>query len=500
MENNSVTLHIRNIVMSEVRTRFAPSPTGFMHVGNLRTALYAWLLARSEKGKFILRIEDTDQARYVENAVDVIYATLKKAGLEHDEGPDKDGDYGPYIQSERQATGLYKKYALMLVEKGAAYYCFCDKEEAVSEEGAEESFSAGYNGHCRNLSADEVARNLAEGKPYVIRQKIDREGSTTYQDAVFGEITIKNEVLDDQILLKRDGYPTYNFANVVDDHLMGITHVVRGAEYLPSTPKYNMLYQAFGWEIPCYVHLPLIMGKDAEGNVAKLSKRHGSVSFENLCAEGYLPQAIINYIALLGWNPKNDREIFTLSELVEAFNVAGLNKSSAIFDYEKLAWLNGEYIRSMSTADLAAAIAPYSGLQGTRFEPAMETLATLLQPRLNKLAEAGEKLAFLVACPEYGQDLFFNKKNKVNAENSKEILQKMLPLFTDLADWDAESINAVIMDYAAANSLKYLTAMLPLLFAVSGLKATPGGASDLMALLGREESIARIEKALAVLA
>ena len=483
-----------------VRTRFAPSPTGMMHVGNLRTALYAYLLARSQQGNFILRIEDTDRERLVEQATEVIYKTLAAAGLEHDEGPDIGGSCGPYVQSERQASGLYKQYALMLVEKGAAYYCFCDKEDPENTEENEEGFSSGYNGHCRNLSAGEVAENLAAGKPYVIRQKINREGVSIYHDAVFGEIQIKNEVLDDQILLKRDGYPTYNFANVVDDHLMGITHVVRGAEYLSSTPKYNMLYQAFGWDIPCYVHLPLIMGKDAEGNVAKLSKRHGSVSFENLCAEGYLPQAIINYIALLGWNPKNDREIFSLEELVQTFNVSGLNKASAIFDYEKLAWLNGEYIRRMSTAELAKAVAPYSGLQGTRFEPVMETLASLLQPRLNKLSEAGEKLAFLLTCPEYGPDLFFNKKNKVNAENSREILRNMLPLFMDLTDWNAEKINEIIMNYAAENSLKYLTAMLPLLFAVSGLKATPGGASDLMALLGKEESIARLEKALTVLA
>jgi len=483
-----------------VRTRFAPSPTGMMHVGNLRTALYAYLLAKAKGGDFILRIEDTDRARMVSNAVEIIYKTLKAAGLEHDEGPDKDGGYGPYVQSERQATGLYMKYALELVRKGAAYYCFCDKEEPAEEPAEEQSFSTGYNGHCRNLSQEEVEKNLAAGKPFVIRQKIDKDGTTTYHDAVFGEITIKNEVLDDQILLKRDGYPTYNFANVVDDHLMGITHVVRGAEYLSSTPKYNMLYEAFGWDIPEYVHLPLIMGKDAEGNVAKLSKRHGSVSFENLCEEGYLPEAIINYIALLGWNPKNDREIFTLSELCECFSVSGLNKSAAIFDYEKLAWVNGEYIRKMEPARLAQLIAPYSGMVGTRFEPYMERFAALLQPRLNKLSEVKEKLAFFLNCPEYGADLFFNKKNKVNAESAKAVLEDMIPRFESLTNWSADAVNELISAYAAEKGCKYLTAMLPLLFAVSGLKATPGGASDLMYLLGREESLNRLKAGLEKLA
>ena len=486
---------------ASVRTRFAPSPTGMMHVGNLRTALYAYLLAKSKGGSFILRIEDTDRTRMVDQAVEVIYKTLDAAGLKHDEGPDVGGPCGPYVQSERQAAGIYMKYAKMLVEKGAAYYCFCDKADPLEEshEPEEASFSAGYNGHCRNLPQEEVSANLAAGKPFVIRQKINREGSTTYQDAVFGEITIKNDVLDDQILIKRDGFPTYNFANVVDDHLMGITHVVRGAEYLSSTPKYNMLYEAFGWTIPVYVHLPLIMGRDAEGNVAKLSKRHGSVSFENLCAEGYLPEAIVNYIALLGWNPKNEREIFSLPELVEAFNISGLNKASAIFDYEKLAWLNGEYIRKMTPAQLGVLIAPYTHLQGTRFEPVMEQLAALLQPRLSKLSEAGEKLAFLLQCPDYGPDLFFNKKNKVNAESSREILSIMIPRLSELKVWNAETINDAITACASERSCKYLSVMLPLLFAVSGLKATPGGASDLMALLGREESLARLETALAKL-
>ena len=328
-----------------VRTRFAPSPTGFMHVGNLRTALYAYLLAKSQGGRFILRIEDTDQARFVEGAVDVIYQTLARAGLRHDEGPDVGGDYGPYVQSERK--GMYSEYAHQLVASGHAYYCFCDKntDEPAAEDAAP---STGYDGRCSRLSEEEIRRHLEAGAPYVIRQKIDREGVSTYTDLVFGEITIENKVLDDQILLKRDGMPTYNFANVIDDHLMGITHVVRGAEYIPSTPKYNLLYRAFGWEVPQYVHLPLIMGRGEDGQVSKLSKRHGSVSFENLCAEGYLPEAIVNYIALLGWSPKNDREIFSLEELTGIFSVSGLNKAPAVFDYDKLLWMNAEYLKAMT--------------------------------------------------------------------------------------------------------------------------------------------------------
>ena len=355
--------------MSEVRTRFAPSPTGFMHVGNLRTALYAWLLARSRQGKFILRIEDTDQARYVENAVEVIYATLKSAGLEHDEGPDKDGGVGPYIQSE--CKGLYRQYAEQLVASGAAYYCFCDKCEDENEDGIHEASALCP---CAAMSAEEASAKVNAGCPHVIRQRIDRSGVSTFTDTVFGEITIENKVLDDQILLKRDNMPTYNFANVIDDHLMGITHVVRGSEYLSSTPKYNLLYKAFNWEIPEYVHLPLIMGRDAEGNVSKLSKRHGSVSFENLVSEGYLPEAIVNYIALLGWSPKSDREIFSLIELAESFSVAGLNKSPAVFDYDKLRWMNSEYIKALTPEEFAAKALPFttvasSALAGVCPEP-----------------------------------------------------------------------------------------------------------------------------------
>ena len=341
--------------MAEVRTRFAPSPTGFMHVGNLRTALYEYLVAKSQGGKFVLRIEDTDRERLVEGAQDVIYKTLEQVGLQHDEGPDVGGAYGPYIQSQRK--DLYKPYAQQLVKEGKAYYCFCTKERLESlhnEEGI-----GGYDRHCRDLPQEEVQRLLDAGTPYVIRQKVPLTGSTTFEDAVFGSITIENKEIEDQVLLKADGYPTYNFANVIDDHLMHITHVVRGSEYLTSTPKYNLLYEAFGWEIPTYVHLPLIMGKNEDGSVSKLSKRHGSTSFEGLVAEGYLPQVITNYIALLGWAPKDNQEIFSLAELEQAFSIDGISKSPAVFDYDKLNWFNAEYIKAMGEEEFTAHAMPY---------------------------------------------------------------------------------------------------------------------------------------------
>ena len=329
----------------EVRTRYAPSPTGFMHVGNLRTALYEYLIAKSQGGKFILRIEDTDQERLVDGAVEVIYRTLDMVGLKHDEGPDVGGEYGPYVQSQRK--DMYKPYAEQLVKEGKAYYCFCTKErlDALHQE---QGVGGGYDRHCRDLPQEEVDRLLAQGVPYVIRQKMPLEGSTTFQDAVYGEITVENKELEDQILLKADGYPTYNFANVIDDHSMHITHVVRGCEYLSSAPKYNLLYEAFGWEVPTYVHLPLIMGKNEDGCVSKLSKRHGATSFEDLMADGYLPEAVTNYIALLGWCPKDNQEMFTLEGLAESFSIDGISKSPAVFDYDKLTWFNGEYIRGKS--------------------------------------------------------------------------------------------------------------------------------------------------------
>ncbi len=478
-----------------VRTRFAPSPTGFMHVGNLRTALYAYLLAKSQGGRFILRIEDTDQARYVDGAVQVIYDTLRVAGLVHDEGPDVGGDCGPYIQSERR--GIYREYALELVKRGAAYYCFCEKQEA--EGGEEESGTGGYDGRCRKLSGAEVAASLAAGKPYVIRQKIDREGSTSFRDAVFGEITIENKVLDDQILLKSDGMPTYNFANVVDDHLMGITHVVRGSEYLPSTPKYNMLYRAFGWEIPEYVHLPLIMGRNAEGEIAKLSKRHGSVSFENLVQDGFLPAAIINYVALLGWSPKSDREIFALSELAELFSVAGLNKSPAVFDYDKLRWMNGEYIKMLSAEEFAKLSRPFAGTEIGGLGEKWDMVAELLHSRIETFCEIPEKTAFLLTLPEYTAELFNNKKSKCDPAAAAEIIREYLPLFEAETDWSYDHLNMFINDRITASGANMRRVMWALRIAASGMTVTPGGAVEILYLIGKEETLRRFRKALGLI-
>ncbi|MBR7121443.1 MAG: glutamate--tRNA ligase [Lentisphaeria bacterium] len=477
--------------MSEVRTRFAPSPTGFMHVGNLRTALYAWLLARSEGGKFILRIEDTDQARYVANAVEVIYATLKSAGLDHDEGPDKDGGFGPYIQSERK--GLYREYAEKLVNSGHAYYCFCDK---CDEESDDEIHEASALCPCASLDSAEAAARVASGAAHVIRQRIDRSKVSSFTDAVFGEIQIENKVLDDQILLKQDNMPTYNFANVVDDHLMNITHVVRGSEYLSSTPKYNLLYEAFGWEIPTYVHLPLIMGKDAEGNVSKLSKRHGSVSFENLTAEGYLPEAIVNYIALLGWSPKSDREIFTLAELAEAFKISGLNKSPAVFDYGKLRWMNSEYIKSLSPEKFASAALPFAGVSGTVLESKWKKIAALLHNRTEIFTEIPEKIAFLLNQPEYDVELFNHKKSKSDPENTRQDLPELRDRLANLNDWDAENISGVLSGFAAEKEIKAGRPMWQVRIAVSGCAVTPGGPGEIMEILGKEESLKRIDQAL----
>ena len=477
-----------------VRTRFAPSPTGFMHVGNLRTALYACLLAHSSKGKFVLRIEDTDQARYVDGAVDVIYATLKAANLIHDEGPDVGGDYGPYIQSERKS--LYKEYALELVKKGGAYYCFCEKCEEETE-GAGNADPA--DDPCRAIAPEEAEKLAASGKSYVIRQKIDRTGVTTFSDSVFGDITIENKVLDDQILLKSDGMPTYNFANVIDDHLMAITHVVRGSEYLSSTPKYNLLYQAFGWDIPTYVHLPLIMGRNADGEVAKLSKRHGSVSFENLIADGYLAEAIVNYIALLGWSSKSDREIFSFSELEELFSLSGLNKSPAVFDYDKLKWMNAEYIRQLSVEEFASRAKSYAKIGGTPLEEKWLKLASLLQQRTELLTEIPEKIAFLLEQPEYTIDMFNNKKSKCTPETAKDILLEMREKFASMESADAEKITALLTACAEARGVKLGQPMWAVRIALSGTPVTPGGPGEIMELLGMTESMRRIDNALAKL-
>ena len=480
--------------MNKVRTRYAPSPTGFMHVGNLRTALYEYLIAKSQGGDFVLRIEDTDQERYVEGAVDVIYRTLKTAGLKHDEGPDVGGDYGPYVQSERK--DLYRPFAEKLIESGGAYRCFCTKERLDSLKNTEEFANGGYDRHCRNLPKEEIDRLLAEGTPYVIRQKMPLEGSTTFTDAVFGEITAPNDELQDQILIKTDGYPTYNFANVIDDHLMGITHVVRGNEYLSSTPKYNLLYEAFGWEIPTYVHLPLIMGKDADGNVSKLSKRHGSTGFDDLINEGYLPQAIINYIALLGWCPKNNNEMFTLSELEKEFSINGISKSPAVFDYAKLEWFNGEYIKAMTPEQFEQTALPF--IKEAIGDKPLDTLkiASILQQRTTKLTQIPEAIDFFAALPEYDNEMFINKKSKTNAENAPVMLKAAYEELKALPSWEHDAIHDALINLAVKLEVKNGTVMWPVRIAAAGKKVTPGGAIEILEILGRDESLARLEKGL----
>ena len=472
-----------------VRTRFAPSPTGFMHIGNLRTALYEYLVAKSQGGDFVLRIEDTDRERYVEGAVDIIYNTLKVAGLQHDEGPDKPGEYGPYVQSER--LNMYKPYAEQLIEQGKAYRCFCTKERLDSLKD-DETPGGGYDRHCRDLPQEEIDRLLAEGVPYVIRQKMPLEGSTTFTDAVFGEITVENSELQDQILIKTDGYPTYNFANVIDDHTMNITHVVRGCEYLSSTPKYNLLYEAFGWEVPTYIHLPLIMGKDAEGNVAKLSKRHGSTGFEDLIKEGYLPQAIINYVALLGWCPSDNQEMFTLDELTRAFSIDGISKSPSIFDYDKLEWFNGEYIRKMSPEEFTSYAMPYYKEAVTSRELPWDKLCGILQQRVTKFTQIPEMIDFFDKLPEYDAEMFVNKKSKTNLENAPVMLKAVTDKLTALESWDKDSIHDCLINLAQELEVKNGTVMWPARIAAAGKKVTPGGAVEILEILGRDEALARL--------
>lgn len=472
-----------------VRTRFAPSPTGFMHIGNLRTALYEYLVAKSQGGDFVLRIEDTDRERYVGGAVDIIYNTLKIAGLQHDEGPDKPGKYGPYVQSER--LNMYKPYAEQLIEQGKAYRCFCTKERLDSLKD-DETPGGGYDRHCRDLPQEEIDRLLAEGVPYVIRQKMPLEGSTTFTDAVFGEITVENSELQDQILIKTDGYPTYNFANVIDDHTMNITHVVRGCEYLSSTPKYNLLYEAFGWEVPTYIHLPLIMGKDAEGNVAKLSKRHGSTGFEDLIKEGYLPQAIINYVALLGWCPSDNQEMFTLDELTRAFSIDGISKSPSIFDYDKLEWFNGEYIRKMSPEEFTSYAMPYYKEAVTSRELPWDKLCGILQQRVTRFTQIPEMIDFFDKLPEYDAEMFVNKKSKTNLENAPVMLKAVTDRLTALESWDKDSIHDCLINLAQELEVKNGTVMWPARIAVAGKKVTPGGAVEILEILGRDESLARL--------
>ncbi len=469
----------------EVRTRFAPSPTGYMHVGNLRTALYTYLIARHAGGKFILRIEDTDQQRQVEGAVEVIYKTMAQCHLEHDEGPDVGGPVAPYIQTERQP--YYKEYAQLLMERGHAYRCFCEKTESEEDSG---DFDRGDD-PCRSLSREESDRRAAAGEPYVIRQLIPHEGSTTFHDEIFGDITVDNSTLDDQVLLKRDGLPTYNFANVVDDHLMGITHVVRGSEYLSSAPKYNLLYEGFGWEIPKYVHCSPVM-RDAHN---KMSKRHGDPSYEDLIAQGFLTDAVINYVTLLGWSPRGEQaeqEIFSMQELVDCFDIAGISKSPAIFDIEKLKYFNSEYIRAMSPEAFAKIAEPY--IRQTVKDPAYDAaaIAALLQQRTEVLTDIPEKLDFFDSLPDYDRELFVHKKSKSSLESAKQALELMIPRFRALESWEDESIMDAMLKLAQELGVKNSVVMWPVRIAAAGKAVTPGGAVEICRILGREETLRRL--------
>ena len=472
-----------------VRTRFAPSPTGYMHVGNLRTALYTWLIARHAGGTFILRIEDTDQGRLVAGATDVIYRTLSECGLDHDEGPDVGGPVGPYIQSERR--DLYGKYAELLIEKGFAYRCFCGRDEAEEQEVGEGVSIHKYDGRCSRLTQEEINANLKAGKPFVIRQKIPREGKTTFRDVTFGDITVDNDTLDDQVLIKSDGLPTYNFANVVDDHLMGITHVVRGSEYLSSAPKYNLLYEAFGWGIPTYVHCSPVM-RDAHN---KMSKRHGDPSYEDLISGGYLTQAVLNYVALLGWAPKgefSEREIFSLDELKEVFDIAGISKSPAIFDIQKLDYFNATYLRALPPEEFARVAEPY--IRQAVKNPALDAaeIAALLQARCERLSEIPEKVDFFDALPSYEKELYVNKKSKTDEAVSLAMLSETLPVLETLPGWTTDAIHDSLIALAERLGVKNATLMWPVRIAVSGRAVTPGGAVELCHILGREETLHRL--------
>lgn len=476
--------------MNKVRTRFAPSPTGYMHIGNLRTALFTYIIAKKNGGDFILRIEDTDRERYVEGAVEVIYDTLRECGLNWDEGPDIGGPVGPYIQSERM--GMFKKYAEELVEKGEAYYCFCDKERLDELKAVQEASGVMpmYDRHCRNLSKEEVEKKLAEGTPYVIRQKVPLDGTTTFHDELYGDITVENSTLDDQILIKTDGLPTYNFANVVDDHLMGITHVVRGNEYLSSAPKYELLYKAFGWEVPKYIHVEHIM-KDKQH---KLSKRDGDASYQDLMKKGYLKEAVINYIALLGWAPKGENEIFSLDELIEEFDISGISKSPAIFDPMKLRAMNGVYIKKMSDEDFAAAAEPYIRQTVKREDVDTAFIASLLKPRTELFTEIPEQVDFIDELPEYDTSMYCHKKMKTNEENSLESLKEILPVLEGLDNWTQEGIHDALFALIEKMGVKNGIVLWPLRVAVSGKSFTPGGGIELCLILGKEESLARIKK------
>lgn len=483
--------------MKKVRTRFAPSPTGRMHVGNLRTALYAYLIAKHEGGDFMLRIEDTDQERYVEGALDIIYRTLEKTGLVHDEGPDKDGGVGPYVQSERQASGIYMKYAKQLIEQGDSYYCFCDKERleslktSVSEDGTQ---IVNYDKHCLHLSKEEIEANLAAGKPYVVRINMPTEGTTTFHDEIYGDITVPNAELDDMILIKSDGYPTYNFANVIDDHLMNITHVVRGNEYLSSAPKYNRLYEAFGWEVPVYVHCPLI----TDENHKKLSKRCGHSSYEDLLDQGFVSEAIVNYVALLGWCPQDNREIFSLPELVEAFDYHHMSKSPAVFDINKLKWMNGEYLKAMDFDKFYELAEPYIKKVITK-DYDLKKIASLIKSRIEILPDIKDQIDFFEAVPEYDTAMYCHKKMKTNEETSLEVLKEILPRLEAWDDYSNDALFGLLKGFAEEKGYKNGYVMWPVRTAVSGKQNTPGGATEIMEVLGKAESVERIKNAIELL-
>ena len=478
--------------MSKVRTRFAPSPTGRMHVGNLRTALYAYLIAKHEGGDFILRIEDTDQERYVEGALDIIYHTLKETGLVHDEGPDLDGGVGPYVQSERQAQGIYLKYAKELVEKGEAYYCFCDKErlESLKQEVAGKEIIV-YDKHCLHLSKEEVEAKLAAGVPYVIRQNIPNEGTTSFEDEIYGKIEVPNSELDDMILIKSDGYPTYNFANVVDDHLMGITHVVRGNEYLSSSPKYNRLYAAFGWDVPVYVHCPLITNEEHK----KLSKRCGHSSYEDLIEQGFVTEAVVNYVALLGWCPSDNREIFSLEELVEAFDYHHMNKSPAVFDMGKLRWMNGEYIKAMDFDKFYERALPYLK-EAIHKDLDLKKIASQVKTRIEVFPEIKELIDFYEEVPEYDTQMYCHKKMKTTEETSLAVLKEVLPVLEAQEDYTNDPLYASLSAFVKEHGYKNGYVMWPLRTAVSGKQMTPAGATEIMEIIGKEETLKRVHAAI----
>ena len=483
--------------MAKIRTRFAPSPTGRMHVGNLRTALYAYLISKHEGGDFILRIEDTDQERYVEGAVDIIYRTLEKTGLKHDEGPDKDGGCGPYVQSERQAQGLYLTYAKMLIEKGEAYYCFCDKDRLATlnqtitlEDGTTKEINV-YDKHCLHLSREEVEANLAAGKPYVIRQNNPTEGITTFHDEIYGDISVNNNELDDMILIKSDGYPTYNFANVVDDHLMGITHVVRGNEYLSSSPKYNRLYDAFGWEVPVYVHCPLI----TDENHQKLSKRCGHSSYEDLLEQGFINEAIVNFVALLGWSPADNQEIKSLDELIASFDYRHMSKSPAVFDYTKLKWMNGEYLKAMDSDKFYEMALPYIKEVITK-DLDLKKISDMVKTRIEIFPDIKDHIDFFEEMPEYSSDLYIHKKMKTTKESSLEVLKEIRPVLADFNDYTNDSLYQLLVSFAEQKEIKNGMVLWPIRTALSGKPMTPCGATELLEVLGKEESLRRINGAI----